>query len=140
MNASDLARIFWPSGVASSGSMTTTFSGFRDRSWGRTRRRASTPEVELGSMATAKASVNYPHVTKTPGVCGGKACIDGTRIRVNNVVFLHKDGAYDEKILEAYPDLTPAQIHAALAYYYDNREEIDAELAADKSWAESLDR
>jgi len=42
--------------------------------------------------------------------------------------------------LEAYPDLTPAQIHAALAYYYDNREEIDAELAADKSWAESLDR
>ena len=24
-------------------------------------------------MATAKASVSYPHVTKTPGVCGGKA-------------------------------------------------------------------
>ena len=91
-------------------------------------------------MATAKASVNYPHVTKTPGVCGGKACIEGTRIRVNNVVFLHKDGANDEKILEAYPDLTPAQIHAALAYYYDNREEIDAELAADTSWAESLGR
>jgi uncharacterized protein (DUF433 family) len=93
-----------------------------------------------GAMATAKASMSYPHVTKTPGVCGGKACIDGTRIRVNNVVFLHKDGANDQKILEAYPDLTPAQIHAALAYYYDNREEIDAELAADKSWAESLDR
>jgi uncharacterized protein (DUF433 family) len=60
-------------------------------------------------MATAKASVSYPHVTKTPGVCGGKACIDGTRIRVNNVVFLHRDGANDEKIREAYPDLTPAQ-------------------------------
>jgi uncharacterized protein (DUF433 family) len=91
-------------------------------------------------MATAKASVSYPHVTKTPGVCGGKACIDGTRIRVNNVVFLHQDGANDEKIREAYPDLTPAQIHAALAYYYDNRDEIDAELAADRSWAESLNR
>jgi uncharacterized protein (DUF433 family) len=91
-------------------------------------------------MATAKASVSYPHVTKTPGACGGKACIDGTRIRVNNVVFLYKDGANDEKILEAYPQLTPAQIHAALAYYYDNPEQIDAELAADKSWAESLDQ
>lgn len=91
-------------------------------------------------MATAKASVSYPHVTKTPGVCGGKACIDGARIRVNNVVFLHKDGANDAKILEAYPELTLAQIHAALAYYYANREEIDAELAADESWAESLDR
>jgi uncharacterized protein (DUF433 family) len=82
-------------------------------------------------MATAKASVTYPHVTKTEGVCGGKACIDGTRVRVNNVVFLHKDGASDAGILEAYPDLTPAQIHAALAYYYDNREEIDAELDED---------
>ena len=60
-------------------------------------------------MATAKASISYPHVTKTPGVCGGKACIDGTRIRVNNVVFLHKDGANDAKIRETYPDLTPAR-------------------------------
>jgi uncharacterized protein (DUF433 family) len=90
-------------------------------------------------MATAKGTVNYPHVTKMAGVCGGKACIDGTRIRLNNVVFLHKGGADDAKILEAYPDLTPAQIHAALEYYYDNREEIDAELAADEAWAESLD-
>jgi uncharacterized protein (DUF433 family) len=91
-------------------------------------------------MAAAKMRISYPHVTKTPGVCGGKVCIDGSRVRVNNVVFLHKGGANDEKILEAYPDLTPAQIHAALAYYCDNREEIDADLAADKSWAESLDR
>src|SRR6266581_495119 len=99
-------------------------------------------------MATAKASVSYPHITKTPGVCGGKACIDGTRIRVNNIVFLHKDGANDEKILEAYPDLTPAQIHAALAYYYDNREEIDAELSegehffseAERNWEDLLAR
>ncbi len=91
-------------------------------------------------MATAKATVSYPHVTKSPGVCGGKACIDGTRIRVNNVVFLHKNGANDETIREAYPDLTPAQIHAALAYYYDNGDEIDAELAADEAWAASLRR
>lgn len=89
-------------------------------------------------MATAKASVCYPHVTKTPGVCGGKARIDRTRIRVNNVAFLHKGGANDDKVREVYPDLTPAQIHAALAYYYDNREEIDAELAADEAWGESI--
>jgi uncharacterized protein (DUF433 family) len=55
-------------------------------------------------MAAARMRISYPHVTKTPGVCGGKACIDGTRIRVNNVVFLHKDWADDGKILEAYPD------------------------------------
>jgi uncharacterized protein (DUF433 family) len=91
-------------------------------------------------MATAKATIAYPHVVKTTGVCGGRARIEGTRIRVYNVAFLYKDAGTDDKIREAYPDLTPAQIHAALAYYFDNREEIDAELAEDESWAESLGR
>ncbi len=90
--------------------------------------------------SSAKAIVRYPHVTKTEDVCGGKARIEGTRIRVNNVVFLHQQGMNDAGILEAYPDLTMAQIHAALAYYYDNREEIDGELSADKAWADSLGR
>lgn len=34
----------------------------------------------------------YPHIKKTPGVCGGKACIDGTRIRVMDIVVLHEQG------------------------------------------------
>jgi len=89
-----------------------------------------------GGLGERRAS----HATREPGACGGKDCIDATRIRVNNVVFLHRRGANDEKIREAYPDLTtPTQIHAALAYYYYNRQEIDAELAASKAWAESLD-
>jgi uncharacterized protein (DUF433 family) len=66
-------------------------------------------------MAAATMRISYPHVTKTPGVCGGKACVDGTRIRVNNGVLLHNSGANGEKIREAYPDLSPAQIHSALA-------------------------
>jgi len=90
-------------------------------------------------MATAKPTV-YTYVTKTPGVCGGKARVEGTRIRVNRIAFLHKEGATDEKIREAYPDLTSAQVHAALAYYYDNREEIDAEVEADAHFFEEADR
>jgi uncharacterized protein (DUF433 family) len=92
------------------------------------------------TMATVKATTTYPHVVKTPEVHGGRARIDETRVRVYDVVALYKDGTSDEKISEAYADLTPAQVHAALAYYYDNREEIDAELAEDETWAESLDR
>lgn len=91
-------------------------------------------------MATARASVSYPHVAKTPGVCGGRARIEGTRIRVYNIAFMHNNGDTDTKIREAYPDLSGAQIHAAIAYYYDNREEIDAELAEDDTWAKSLDQ
>jgi uncharacterized protein (DUF433 family) len=90
-------------------------------------------------VATVKPSV-YTYVTKTPGVCGGKARVEGTRIRVNNVAYLHKEGANDDKIREAYPDLTSSQIHAALAYYYDNREEIDGELEADAQSFAQADR
>ena len=32
----------------------------------------------------------YPHIEKTPGVCGGKACIGGTRIRVLDIVGLRR--------------------------------------------------
>jgi uncharacterized protein (DUF433 family) len=79
-------------------------------------------------VRSVKTTISYPHVAKTPGVCGGKAQVEGTRIRVHDVAFLHKEGASDSRVREEYPDLTPAQVHAALAYYYDNREEIDAEL------------
>jgi uncharacterized protein (DUF433 family) len=81
-------------------------------------------------MATA-AKVVYAHIVKEPGYCGGKAAIDNTRVRVNNVVFLHKQGKAADEIIAEYPDLALAQVHAALTYYYDHQDEIEAELAAD---------
>ena len=79
-------------------------------------------------MATA-AKITYAHIVKEPGYCGGKAAIDSTRVRVNNVVWLHKEGHTPAQILEIYPDLSFAQVHAALAYYYDHVDEIEAEFA-----------
>jgi uncharacterized protein (DUF433 family) len=69
-------------------------------------------------------------------VRGGKACIDQTRICVNNVVFLHREGKTPEQILIEYPDLNLAQVHAALTYYYDHRDEIEAERAEGEGWDE----
>ena len=90
-------------------------------------------------MATA-AQLVQPHIVKRPGYCGGKATIDNTRIRVNNVVFLHKMGKAPEEILVEYPDLSLVQVFAALTYYYDNQQEIDAELAEDEGWEEEHER
>ena len=81
-------------------------------------------------MATA-AKVTYPHIVKEPGYCGGKAAIDDTRVRVNNVVWLHKRGKTPEEILVEYPSLSLAQVYAAITYYYDHVEEIEAEFAAE---------
>jgi uncharacterized protein (DUF433 family) len=66
---------------------------------------------------------------KEPGYCSGKAAIDNTRVRVNDVVWLHKQGHAPAQILESYPDLSFAQVYAALTYYYDHVEEIEAEFA-----------
>ncbi len=79
-------------------------------------------------MATA-AKIAYPHIVKEAGYCGGKAAIDSTRVRVNNVAWLVKRGLTPQEVLAHYPDLTLPQVHAALLYYYENRNEIDGELA-----------
>jgi uncharacterized protein (DUF433 family) len=83
------------------------------------------------AMASA-AKIVYAHIVKEPGYCGGKAAIGATRVRVNNVVFLHKHGKAVDEIRETYADLSVAQIHAALAYYYDHTSEIEAELQRDE--------
>ena len=76
-------------------------------------------------MATTASTV-YTHITKEPKVCGGKACIDDTRIRVMDIVELQREGYSPEKMLNVFAvSLTLAQVHAALAYYYDHTDEID---------------
>jgi uncharacterized protein (DUF433 family) len=79
------------------------------------------------------------HITKTPGVCGGWACIAGHRIRVMDIVVLHEmRGMCPEEIVYVYPSITLADVHAALAYYFDNREEIQAEFRKEDEIAEAL--
>ena len=85
-------------------------------------------------MATVAKTV-YAHITKDPEVCGGKACVDATRIRVMDIVELQREGKTPEEMLDVFAvPLTLAQVHAALAFYYDHREEIDASFADDDRW------
>ena len=79
------------------------------------------------------------HIVKEPGYCGGKASIDNTRY-VNNIVWLHKEGVTPGQILEHYPHLSLGQIHAALAYYYDHVDEIEAELSREDEAASDFER
>jgi uncharacterized protein (DUF433 family) len=91
-------------------------------------------------MAATAAKIVYPHIVKEPGYCGGKAAIDWTRVRVNNLAWLAKQGLTPQQMLEHYPDLTLSQVHAALTYYYDHPAEIEAELAAEEQAAEDFER
>ena len=70
-------------------------------------------------------------LTRTPGVCGGRMRIDGTRITVHRIAVLYKQGQNAEEIAQTYPHLSLSQVYAALAFYHANRDEVEAELSAD---------
>ena len=60
--------------------------------------------------------------------------MEGTRIPVRTIViYVLHHGSSPEELLNSYPHVSLAAIYDALSYYYDNREEIDAEIAANKA-------
>jgi uncharacterized protein (DUF433 family) len=70
-------------------------------------------------------------IHRLPGVRGGRPIVRGNGRSVHGVAALHLEGLTPAEILAVAPDLTLAQVHAALASYYANREEIEADWAAD---------
>ena len=81
------------------------------------------------------------HISRKPGVCGGKACVDGTRIRVQDIYVWHVLQAQSpEEIIASFPQLSMADVHAALAYYWDHRDEIHEEYERGKELYEELKR
>jgi uncharacterized protein (DUF433 family) len=82
-------------------------------------------------MATAPRIVASAQITKDPRVCGGKACIDNSRIRVIDIVQLESEGYTPQQMQDVFAvRLTLAQIHLALAYAAAHPEEIEAAFAA----------
>jgi uncharacterized protein (DUF433 family) len=80
------------------------------------------------------------HIEVTPGVRGGRPRIIGTRFTIADVVIMHlRMGQSLEEIAGRY-DLGLADLYAAMAYYYDHREEIDRSIAADEAFAEAFRR
>jgi len=77
-------------------------------------------------------------LVKSPDVCGGRLRISGTRVTVNQIACLYKQGEPPEEIAAHFPHLHLAQIYAALTHYHANREEVEAELEAERLEAERL--
>jgi uncharacterized protein (DUF433 family) len=73
------------------------------------------------------------HIVRTPETCGGKPRIAGSRIPVKHVVIWHERmGQSPSQIVSDYPHLTLADVYAAMAYYHDHREEINADIQAER--------
>ncbi len=78
-------------------------------------------------------------IVSTPGTCGGKPRIDGHRITVVDIAIAHERmGMSANEIISAYPSITLADVHAALAYYFENREYVDASIRASEQLAAEM--
>jgi uncharacterized protein (DUF433 family) len=71
------------------------------------------------------------YIVVTPGVCGGRARIAGQRIRVQDVVLWTEQGRSPDQTVADFPQLSLADVYAALCYYHDHREEIDEQIRQD---------
>ena len=81
---------------------------------------------------------SYRYISRTPGVRGGHARVEGARVAVHDVIGLLQNGeTIDSLIANCFPALTRAQVYECLAYYEDHRGEIDVLVARQMSAGES---
>jgi uncharacterized protein (DUF433 family) len=87
------------------------------------------------TIQTTPAPINHIGIDER-----GIARIAGHRMRVIDVVWDTRAGMSPREIFAEHPGLTMAQIHAAMAYYYDHQAELDATMErqqreAQEEWA-----
>jgi len=82
-------------------------------------------------------TLTIEHIARTPGICGGKPRIAGKGIAVQYIAALYNADWTVDSIAEEF-DLTPGQIHAALSYYFDHKDEIDQAIRDDQVYIEQV--
>ena len=76
------------------------------------------------------ALVIEKHIDVTEGLRGGRPHISGSRITVSDIVIWHLRQGQSLEEVAARQDLPLAAVYAAIAYYYDHKDEIDEEIEA----------
>ena len=67
----------------------------------------------------------YRYITRTPGVSGGHARLEGSRIAVHDVVGLLQNRETVDSVTRQLPGLARVQVYECLAYYEDHLAEVD---------------
>jgi uncharacterized protein (DUF433 family) len=79
-------------------------------------------------------------IVRDPKIRGGRPRLAGTGVTVRRVVGWYRLGLSPEEIAERIGHISLAQVHAALAYYHANREEIEADIQAEEAEADAIER
>ena len=87
--------------------------------------------MALADRRSEPAIPSYPHIVRTPGVCGGRPHIRNTRIAVSAVAELFLRGEQAEEIAASFGrPVDSTAIADAILDDLDHREQIDAEIEA----------
>lgn len=82
----------------------------------------------------------HRHIEIDPHIKAGKPRIKGRRITVHDIVIWHERmGLSPDEIASSY-DLQLSEIHDALAYYFDYRNEIDREINEDSIYVKEVQK
>jgi uncharacterized protein (DUF433 family) len=81
------------------------------------------------SISTTEVTQTVPLVKHESGVIR----VSGTLVSLDSVLFAFLDGSTAEEIAQQYPSLRLADVYAIIAYYLDNRAELDSYLSDRKS-------
>lgn len=96
-------------------------------------------KAEAISLLTQSLKNRGRPITKTPGVMGGDACIDKTRIPVWLLASYRNNGATDAFILDCYPHLSAADLVNVWAYTEAYPDEIEEAIRQQDDADEILD-
>lgn len=90
-------------------------------------------------MSVSSTKTPKQHIESTPGVCGGRPRIAGTRIRVQDIYIWHElQRQSPDEIVSQFPQLTLADVYAAMAYFWDNRPGVLAAIEEDRQLCDEM--
>lgn len=85
--------------------------------------------------------MNHPYIETDKKICSGSPVIKGTRTRVVDIAIEYEYlNRTPDEIISAHPHLKLEQIHDALSYYYENRNELDEKIKKDKQFIQELSK
>ncbi|MCE2472233.1 MAG: DUF433 domain-containing protein [Anaerolineae bacterium] len=73
-------------------------------------------------------------IYRDPMVRSGRPCIVGTGLRVMDIVMEQQSGEREPEKIAAVFEIPVGGVYAAMAYYYEHKEEIDKDIQEDDDY------
>ena len=93
----------------------------------------------MTEQALSKETTSHPYIVRNKDICDGCAIIAGTRTRVIDIAIEYEVlGRSPDEIIRSHPHMSLYQIHDALSFYYENRDELDQKIKRDQNLVKRL--